>query len=482
MTPFDDSDIERRLRRIADPPPEAPDSLDYIARQVVRRKPRGAGFVGRVVPRGLGRRPALVASAALAAVATLALVGGLVLPMRGPAAAATWTPRADTGSGEWTALEWHDITTRTNGMFTETPWWLSGWGVPGIVRYRGGLTLTGSDMRLWLSKDGLTWTRSSASPQWSWAVALGDELLVQGEATPGESSKLWLSADGEELRPVSVPFDLGLLSGLTSGHGGVVAVTNPRDTSSEGVMPPGPPTIYFTTDARTWTQASLPADLAVARGVSVAPFIDGFVASGQIADPIGSRFISDDKGHTWRSSDRSWISRDGLNWSVYDRGDRVGSGMNWGRLGAGDGDVYSTDGGKTWLPDSQLIPQWPVGSYQLVSDGTRMVMATGGGVHFYLSEGDGTWVQLEQGGDVGNLPSEGVMLIEPAGVLWISGSHVYFGEGLSRIAPIGSMGPPVTPSPGPPTATPAEVLPTNSPGELSTHAVAPSPAESPAAP
>ena len=75
-----------------------------------------------------------------------------------------------------------------------------------------------------------------------------------------------------------------------------------------------------------------------------------------------------------------------------------------------------------------------------------------------MSEGDGHWTLLNEGGDVGNLPSDGEMLIEPKGILWISGNKVYFGEGLSGVEPKGSIGPPVSPSPDPnatPTSTPA---------------------------
>jgi len=84
---------------------------------------------------------------------------------------------------------------------------------------------------------------------------------------------------------------------------------------------------------------------------------------------------------------------------------------------------------------------------------------------FYLSEGDGKWRLLQQGGDVGSLTADGQMMLLPNGVLWIGGNRVYFGEGLYGLAPQGSIGPPTTASP----ATPGDsAVPTSTPAVMTT--------------
>ncbi len=131
------------------------------------------------------------------------------------------------------------------------------------------------------------------------------------------------------------------------------------------------------------------------------------------------------------------------------------AGMRQGRLGAGDGLIYSTDGGATWRADSDRIPNL------LDDDQTRLGREPhrhGGRVWGAVlpERGRRALAPAPAGRRRGGLPADGQILLLPNGVLWIAGSRVYFGQGLVGVAPQGSLGPPVTPSPLPyPTSTPA---------------------------
>lgn len=488
MSYQDDPELEARLRRVAaDPQPDAPASLfralDKVARgegtrgadglELARARPVGGGPSVRRGPSGLRQIGALTALAAALAIAISA--AGLLVATRGPATTASWTLLPDAGQGQWTGLEWHDITSTAGGLARSQSFTTATAG-SGVVQWRGGYATMGGDFKLWLSTDGITWRSSSGGPTFPAAVAIGDDLLVAGMASDGSQTGLWLTRDGVAWAPVSAPFDVSTVSGLVSGEPGVVAVT-----TNQTVDPPGPSKIYLTTDARTWTPASLPADLASAYQVTVSRFIDGFIAVGLVSDPNGAEGYSSGTGAERHYSYRSWRSRDGLTWTAYDPAlpaAAVSSNvppwalMQLGKVGAGNGLIHSTDGGATWLLDDDSFPGSLSGD-QTASDGSRIIMAAESGAVFYLSEGDGHWTQLQQGGDVGSLPADGQLLLLPNGVLWIAADRVYFGQGLAGVAPEGSLGPPTTPSPGPtlayPTSTPAlEATATASPGPTMT--------------
>jgi hypothetical protein len=455
-----DMDLERRLRSIGRAAPEAPSTLDDVAREVILRgrSRTAARFDGRIRPHALRGLSGLAA-----VLAVVALVGGLLRTSTSPAAQ-QWTPRPDAGSGEWTAIEWHDVSSGFAGMNASRPLWTAlGEVLP--IHWSHGYALVGDQARWWLSQDGLDWRLATNIPQDAWVASVGGQLLVLN-GLPGTGA--WLTTDGEKLTPVAVPFDLGRVSGVVSGKPGLVVTTSPAADPSQP-EPAGPTTVYVTRDGVGWIRAVLPSDLAQARGVSVRAFIDGFMATGEIEDPNGSSERTSQSGGgptlTWRYSEYAWYSPDGLTWSKYDPQGYSLPPFGWammvdGRLGATNGDIHSTDGGQSWSKDTNAppSPQSPNGRAQMVSDGNRILYAVDGGGRFYLSEGDGHWTLLNEGGDVGNLPSDGEMLIEPKGILWISGNKVYFGEGLSGVEPKGSIGPPVSPSPDPnatPTSTPA---------------------------
>jgi hypothetical protein len=294
-------------------------------------------------------------------------------------------------------------------------------------------------------------------------ATLGGDIIAGGQAINGSGSGLWLTSDAVTWNPVTVPFELASVSGLAGSSSGVVVVT----TAPNSGDPRGPSSIYFSADARAWTQTTLPADLASARTVNVNPFLGGFVATGLVSDPNGSTTYTSGTGDESHYSERAWISHDGLTWSTYDPvlpPTNVSSNVppwTWmpvGRLGAGNGLIHSTDGGVTWLADSDSFPGLLSGQ-SIAWDGNRIVMSAGSGARFYLSEGDGHWRDLQQGGDVGSLPADGQVLLLPNGVLWVAGERVYFGQALSGISPQGSLGWPTTASPGPTlpfqTSTPA---------------------------
>jgi hypothetical protein len=403
---------------------------------------------------------------AIAAVVVVAVAtAGLLLSQRGPdtpttsgstvtpGEAATWTLTPHPGAGQWTGLEWHDITASAGGIFLDKAPWLEGSRMDEVVAWRGGFALIGGDDRLWTSKDGLAWTRASGAPQYSGIVGLNGILLAGGEGIDGFGTGLWISGDAVTWQKVALPhsfYSVGCekvtCSGLAVSSKGVVAVATagqPNDSLDPSIL-------YFSADGTTWSQANLPEE---ASDVAVHSFIGGFVATGMVADP------GDPPGGRHQ---RAWKSTDGLNWIAYEpklpqpfiAGD-VWRGwhtlqpwdMQFGPLGADNGDLHSSDG-VNWAVDSEPRGWWDQG--QAVSDGNRIVFAEEWVARFYLGEGDGRWRELEQGGDIGNLPGGGYALLLPNGLLWVGGGRVYFGQALAGVAPRGSVALPTpTPSPWP---------------------------------
>jgi len=121
MSTREDPELEDRLRRMAPgPAQDAPASLykymNELARGTERRVAGVAVSPVRPVRRGsFGFRTA-GAALGLAAVLLIVLAGtGLILGTTGPRPAATWQPRTDVGQGQWTGLEWHDVTATASG-------------------------------------------------------------------------------------------------------------------------------------------------------------------------------------------------------------------------------------------------------------------------------------------------------------------------------------------------------------------------------
>lgn len=392
--------------------------------------------------RRLGRGAGLVVATLLVAVAGCSALA--------PSAGSEPSPAlpALSATGQWTGLQWRDVTASAAGFFSGRAT-LVGVFPPefdpaGIVAWSGGVALIGGgDRSVWTSKDGLSWSPSPGAPNYAGLISWNGMLVAGGFVNNQQG--LWTSTDANVWHKAPIRFDTvgcqqgGECLGLAAGPEGILAVTTERRIS---LMDPGTP--WLSTDGVSWTPHPLPED---ANQVSVHAFQDGFIAAGSVplAGAAPGNFVP-----------RAWRSVDGIRWTVY-RAVRPGGTTNdqwpyWGisgpwsimegSLGADDGGIHSTDG-ETWVEDSEYVP----GS-QLVSDGTRIIAAQTWLSRFFLSEGDGRWRELEQGGEIGQLPSGGHVYMLPGGLLWVTKDRVFFGEALSGIHPSGSLAP-VTPSPTP---------------------------------
>src|SRR5450759_3413065 len=144
----------------------------------VRKEGEGVETVsaGRRRGPGIPKRGAVGAVAAVVVVVVAA--AGLLMGQRGhdtattpdptgtPGEAATWPPGLNPGEGQWTGLEWHDITASAGGIFVDRAPWLEGSRMDEAVAWRDGFALVGGDGNLWTSKDGLTWAHATGAPQY----------------------------------------------------------------------------------------------------------------------------------------------------------------------------------------------------------------------------------------------------------------------------------------------------------------------------
>ena len=391
--------------------------------------------------RRLGRAVGLVVATLLVGVAGCSASATSKGPILSPAVP------TDSATGQWTGLEWRDVTASAGGFFSHRAPVVGsalGYDPAGIVVWNGGVAMIGgSDRSVWTSKDGLSWSPSPGAPKYAGLIGWNGMLVAGGfvDHEPG----LWTSTDANVWHKAPIRFDtagceqVGECIGLTAGPRGILAVTTEGRIS---LMDPGTP--WLSTDGVTWTPHPLPEDTDQ---VSVHAFRDGFIAAGSVplAGAAPGTFVP-----------KAWRSPDGVRWSAYravrpgvttdDRWPYWGLSGPWnimeGLLGADDGGIHSTDG-ETWEADTAYFP----GS-RLVSDGTRIIAAQTWLSRFFLSEGDGHWRELEQGGDIAQLPPGGQTYILPRGLLWVTKDRVFYGEALSGVHPSGSLNP-VTPSPTP---------------------------------
>jgi hypothetical protein len=357
-------------------------------------------------------------------------------------------PATHSENGQWTGLQWREVT-RTEGDFfshrappVAVP--MPGYDPAEIVVWNGGVAMIGGDDRsVWTSKDGLSWLPSPGSPNYAGLVSWNGMLLAGGFVNdrPG----LWTSTDASAWQQAPIRFDVygcqqaGVCLGLATGRKGILAVTT---EGRLGLMDPGTP--YLSTDGVTWTPYPLPED---ANSVAVHSFFGGFLATGSV--PVPGQAAG-------AMVPRVWLSSDGIHWSVY-RAVRPGGTTNdqwpyWGLMDPwpiveGPRGAYScwmsSPDGTTWREDYG-VPY----DQQALSDGARIIVAQTWLARFYLTEGDGNWFELEQGGDIGQLPAGGRAYLLPNGLLWVAGERVFFGEALSGVHPSGSLVP-WTPSPTP---------------------------------
>jgi hypothetical protein len=356
-----------------------------------------------------------------------------------------------TNGGQWTGLQWRDVTATAGDFFGHRAPPVQNYGPydpAKIVVCSGGVAMIGGpDRSVWTSPDGLTWTKSPRGP--AYAGPIGWNGMLAAGRLGGDAGSPWASTDALTWRKAPIRFNtegcqqVGECIGLTAGPQGIIAVNTEGRMS---VMDPGTP--YLSTDGVTWTPRPLPED---ANEVAVHAFMGGFIAAGSVhlaGSPAGS-FVP-----------RVWRSPDGINWTAYrasrpgvanDQWPYWGLSGSWpiveGPLGAEDDWIHTTDG-VTWTEDTEFVE----GGAQMVSDGARIIGAQTWLSRFYLSEGDGRWRELEQGGDIGRLPAGGYAFLLPNGLIWVAGERVFFGRALAGTHPSGSLVPWLpspTPWPGP---------------------------------
>jgi hypothetical protein len=474
----DDPDLERRLRRIAeDPEPPMPGRLYWFVARVPGDAAAGASEAGvgrdsvRPMPRRRWprKRSRVIAVVGVAAVVVAVIAAGTLRHDVGPVS----TPRGPLPSApslQWTGLNWHDVTSKADGLFAGGPAAVS---FGGVVSWSGGLVALASD-GVWTSKDGQSWKHVAGSPTLSMLGEVGGKLIglgfVPSTACPigalpaGGCSQFggaWTSDDAVTWRSVSVPFDGSVIASLATHPNGAIVVTYPA------MAPPnsmaffqGPATIYATVDGASWSRATVPDDLANSiGGLSVSTFGKGYLVSGLVADPGGSDQTTDSLGIMTTVSVRHWSSPDGLTWSLFEPhpADQPLWGQIYaGRLGyvAGFLGSHSSDG-ITWIsdpPDSSWFPNGG-GQFQILGDGQRILVSLGWNPTFEVGFGDGHWQTLDQGGDIGTLPGGGQAYLLPDGVLYTANGRVFFGRALFGVPVTGSLVPDVTPMP-PPDSTP----------------------------
>jgi hypothetical protein len=267
-----------------------------------------------------------------------------------------------------------------------------------ITAWRDGFVAVGSDGRgqnaeydaaVWLSADGVTWTRvpdqdafGGPSVQWMKAVTAGGPGLVavgEDDATYGDPRPaVWLSEDGltwDRLDPAAIQGvaddppggarctgAAAVMNDVTAGGPGLIAV----GTVEGGACPYSLPAVWVSSDGSTWDQILLDSgvtgttNLSSVRAVVVGP--NGIAAVGGIGD-LKAAEGGLGAGHTYGAV---WMSEDGIDWrlaGVLDHGaldDTAGS-----RYGAYAGDAR-WDGDALVVLGAALTPYGTNTSYAVV--------------------------------------------------------------------------------------------------------------------
>jgi len=381
-----------------------------------------------------------------------------------PTSAPTPTPVA-----QWTGLAWSDpVTPSFTVHLNDVLPWGDGYVAVGLV----DVDATRSEAAFLSSSDGLHWTINDQHDPGidrypRHLVALGDELfafshrattegLITG-APPGTyyGPLIWSSIDGvtwtrvdsatwqqawtdARVGPLPSGWDVLQyeittgLAGVASGPDGLVAIGN--SYSADGLIP----VLLRSTDGRTWTSVSLPADSASPLLNAVVPFDDGFVLVGAVE--AGPRMDT--------AMPAAWLSSDGRTWTGTTIDD---AGSEFGRVVSGaDGllawqgsrvmhsgprfsGFWSSPDGLTWSPT-----EVPAGLFGLVAgDGTRIValgpmpnLATDPALWPGISQGwvstDGVeWASLAMSSVVDDFV-EGMWVV-PDGVIYAGQQSFWFG-------------------------------------------------------
>ncbi len=416
MTNQEDPELERRLRRIAEPPrPKAP--LALLARLDELATAQQAGKQQRILGRPsahLASRRSSTAGLTLALAAIVVLVVALVSfslvtrpgpvagspstsssatatvetePTARPSSTPVVTPAQPTplvqdfttaGSlGPWTTFSWGDF---APGHLSGTS---DGLGVGQVFRWSGGYVATGGAQRLgwpsnteqlWTSTDGETWrvVKSidasaifvTAAPAGLVAIGLG---VIDADGNLGPTS-VWSSKDGLDWHYDGVPHLLGQqLVSVAGTSSGIVATTMSSTPAAKGTTDTYH--VEFSEDGISWTEERISAGISAAEtGAEFAPHVQTnnghfylmgshrLTASGEFR-LLGSLIV-----------DEMWLSDDGQHWRQSRGGYQLPAyWIEFGRDGmllhtssmgtpGGSGLAYSTNGGLTWTESRNAAP------------------------------------------------------------------------------------------------------------------------------
>ena len=458
----EDFDLTTRLRRIsAEPEPNVPGTVYSFLDRVAATDPVKAADVRHGFPRLSDRRSRphsfarLAAVIGVAAVLVVALSGTLLLTIAGPSTV-TASPRY---SDLWSALEWQDITATGFPPGSDPSGGIPTAG-PRIVTWRGAVyAISGSDGSLWSSTEGAAWRKIAGTPALNSLLATPDTLLGQsivgapcplpdsaGVVQPSTcqlSSVVSYSSDGLTWNRSSLEIPAGDSISSWAAVGSTVVVLAGAPDYGTGDPAKQTSLAYVSTGGSIWHASTMPDDMAGAIDCSVVSTRAGLVVTGVVVDQAGPLQISGSNvamgNFEIHGYQRSWVSLDGLDWSVYQGSAEVfGAGARTGVLAGSRGDVmpgigYSTDG-THWSQDSDGLYALgqTTGQSSFSSNGSQVV-ACGDGPTCLVTLGDGRWQALQNGGSVSSLPRQGQGWAVPGGLIWDGGGRLYFGRALTGV-------------------------------------------------
>jgi len=209
-------------------------------------------------------------------------------------------------------------------------------GGPGLVAV--GTDSSGTDAAVWISPDGISWTRvpddesvlSGDGVQWMWSVtAEGPGLVAVGTDWSGTDAAVWTSPDG--ISWSRVPDDEAVfggdgeqeMRGVTAGGPGLVAV------GSDWCCGDGDAAVWASRDGISWFRVS--HDEAVFGGDGN-QWISGVTVGGPGLVAVGWDFSGGDRDAA------VWTSPDGISWTLIPDDEAVFG-------GEGDQGMVSVTGG-----------------------------------------------------------------------------------------------------------------------------------------
>jgi hypothetical protein len=184
-------------------------------------------------------------------------------------------------------------------------------GGPGFVAVGG--TSEKGDAAIWLSEDGLVWSRVTSSAfedTLMYAVAAGDEGVV---AVGNEA--IWYSSDGAEWERVEPQGNVGLLNDIQYGDLGFVAVGwrfayGKCDSGEWGQLVL--PVAWVSQNGRDWEEAVLHASPT---GEWVVMYARAVMVQGETAVVAGSQATTCPSA--FNAPPAFWTSNDGSTWDEY---------------------------------------------------------------------------------------------------------------------------------------------------------------------